>query len=80
VKTLSFKVTEYEARQIKARARKEKLTVSEYLRRQASATVAAAAKPARIRCRMTGATIFGALENHPPLTTERVRELLTDFP
>ena len=42
--TLTFEVTDEEARRIEARARLEKLTISEYLRRQANA--AAPAKPA----------------------------------
>ena len=78
--TITFKVTEDEARQIRSRAKKEAVSVSEYLRRRASIVLAAPRKPRRVRCPHTGAMIFGALENQPPLTTESVRELLSDFP
>ena len=36
--------------------------------------------PRLVRCPHTGAMIFAALEDLPPLTTEAVRELLADFP
>lgn len=78
--TLTFKVTDEEARQIRAKARKERVTVSEYLRRRASMSLVPAGKPAKVRCPHTGAMIFAASENEPPLTTEAVRELLADFP
>lgn len=78
--TLTFKVTDEEARQIRAKARKERVTVSEYLRRRASMSLVPAGKPAKVRCPHTGAMIFAASEYEPPLTTEAVRELLADFP
>jgi len=78
--TITFKVTDDEARMIRARAKKEGISVSEYLRRRASGVMPASRKPRRVRCRHTGAMIFGAPENQPPLTTEAVRELLSDFP
>lgn len=78
--TLTFKVSYEEARLIRSKARKERLTVSEYLRRRATLSLAPAAKPARVRCAHTGAMIFASPENEPPLTTEAVRELLSDFP
>lgn len=78
--TLTFKVTDEEARQIRARARKERVTVSEYLRRRASMPLVPAGKPAKVRCPHTGAMIFAASEHEPALTTEAVRELLADFP
>ena len=77
--TLTFKVTDQEARLIRSRARKERVTVSEYLRRRASLSLAPARTPAKVRCPHTGAMIF-APENQPPLTTDAVRELLSDFP
>jgi hypothetical protein len=77
---LTFKVTEQEARLIRSRARKERVTVSEYLRRRASMSLAPARKPAKVRCPHTGATIFASLDDMSPLTTEAVRELLSDFP
>ena len=78
--TISFKVTEDEARVIRSRAKKERISVSEYLRRRASVTMPVPRKPRQVRCAHTGAMIFAAAEDHPPLTTESVRELLSDFP
>jgi len=78
--TITFKVTEEEARLIRSRARKERVSVSEYLRRRASIVESASRKPRRVRCPLTGAMIFAAPDNQPPLTTEAVRELLSDFP
>ena len=78
--TITFKVTEDEARLIRYRAKKEGISVSEYLRRRASASTMASRKPRRVRCPHTGAMIFAAPENQPPLTIESVRELLSDFP
>jgi hypothetical protein len=78
--TLTFKVSDEEARLIRSRARKERVTVSEYLRRRASLSLSPARKPARVRCPHTGAMIFAAPDNQPPLTTDAVRDLLSDFP
>lgn len=78
--TLTVEVTDEEARLIRARARQERVTVSEYLRRRASLSPAPARKPARVRCPHTGAMIFASPDNQPPLTTDAVRELLSDFP
>ena len=78
--TLTFKVTDREARLIRSRARRERVTVSEYLRRRASLALAPARKVAKMRCRYTGAMIFASPDNQPPLTTDAVRDLLSDFP
>ena len=79
--TLTFKVTDREARLIRSRARRERVTVSEYLRRRASISLAPApTKPAKVRCPYTGAMIFASPDNQPPLTTDAVRDLLSDFP
>ena len=78
--TLTFKVTAQEARLIRSRARRERVTVSEYLRRRANLSLAPAPKPAKVRCLHTGAMIFAAPDNQPPLSTDAVRELLLDFP
>ena len=78
--TLTFKVTDEEARLIRSRARTERVTVSEYLRRRASLWLVPARKPAKVRCPHTGAMIFASPDNQPPLTTDAVRELLSDFP
>ena len=80
MKTITFKVTEDEARLIRSRARKERISVSEYLRRRAGSAATTSQKPRQVRCPHTGAMIFAAPETQPPLTTESVRELLSDFP
>ena len=80
VKTLTFKVTDDEARLIRSLAKKEKLSVSEYLRRRASGGRAATRVPGKVRCEFTGAIIFAPLPDLPPLDTESVREMLADFP
>ena len=78
--TISFKVSEDEARLIRSRARIEGVSVSEYLRRRARLPMPAAPKPEQVRCPHTGAMVFAAPEDLPPLTTETVRALLSDFP
>jgi hypothetical protein len=78
--TITFKVTAEEARLIRARAKQERLSVSEYLRRKASGSMSSARKPRRIRCPHTGAMIFSAPSDQAPLTTESVRDLLSEFP
>jgi hypothetical protein len=80
VATLTFKVTGQEARLIRSRARKERVTVSEYLRRRARLSLVPEGKPTKVRCPHTGAMIFASPDNQPPLTTDAVRELLSDFP
>jgi hypothetical protein len=77
--TITFKVSEAEAARIRQRARAARLTVSAYLRRQA--TGMEDLPPVRkVRCDLTGATIFAPLEVGPKLTTADVRRMLTDFP
>ncbi|HEY2381887.1 MAG TPA: hypothetical protein VGK48_11975 [Terriglobia bacterium] len=78
--TITFKVTVEEARMIRSQAKKEGISVSEYLRLRAGAPMPAVRKPRRVRCPRTGAMIFAAPENQPPLTTESVRQILSDFP
>ena len=78
--TISFKVSDEEARAIRARARLERLTVSEFLRRQAVAVVRPPTAIGRVRCPLTGAIIFDGAEDLPPLTVDSTRELLADFP
>ncbi len=78
--TISFKVSEAEARLIRSRAAREGVSVSEYLRRRANVAMAAPAPPRLVRCPRTGALIFGALDDQAPLDTATVRELLSDFP
>ncbi len=80
MKTLTFKVTDEEARVIRALAKQERLSLSEFLRRRSGASTVATECPRRMICPETGARIFAPLKNHPPLTTHDVRELLADYP
>jgi hypothetical protein len=78
--TISFKVSEEEERTIRARARLEHLTVSEFLRRQAVALFKPPTFIERVKCPLTGAIIFGGAEDLPLLTVDSTREMLADFP
>ena len=78
--TISFNVSEEEARLIRSRASKEGVSVSEYLRRRATLPMPRPRKPQQVRCRHTGAMTFAAPEGQPPLTTATVRELLSNCP
>ena len=78
--TISFRVSDEEARLIRSRATSEGVSVSEYLRRRARLSMPGPRKPRLVRCAHTGAMIFAASEDQPPLTTDTVRELLSDFP
>lgn len=80
MKTLTFKVSDDEARLIRSLARREKLTLSEYLRRRASGANGGTGIPRRVKCKFTGALIFAPLAGYPPLDSESVREMLADFP
>ena len=77
--TISFKVSEDEARHIRKRARQQRLSVSEYLRRRATGTDEAA-PVGKVRCDITGAEIFAPLTGGSVLTTETVRQMLAEFP
>jgi len=79
MKTISFKVTEDEARRIRQFARRERLSLSAYLRSRAAGNPVGGAT-GKIRCEFTGAEIFAAPAGAAPLTTEAVREMLSDFP
>jgi hypothetical protein len=78
--TISFKVTENEAQAIRVKARQERVTVSEFLRRQAASSTGARTKPGLQHCPMTGATIFTPGSDMRSLTVASTRELLMDFP
>ena len=77
--TLSFKVSGDEARLIRALAKRERLSLSEYLRRRASG-VGESTLPERVRCELTGATIFAPAAGESPLTTAAVKEMLEGIP
>lgn len=78
--TISFKVSEGDARSIRARARSEGVSVSEYLRRRACPSGPGSETWRQVRCPHTGAMILTGSGGQPPLTTEAVREILADFP
>jgi hypothetical protein len=81
MKTMSFRVSDDEARLIRSLARREKLTLSDYLRRRATgAGDTRSGSVRRTRCKYTGAKIFAASPQFPSLSTESVREMLADFP
>lgn len=77
--TISFKVSEDEARRIRKMALQQRVSVSEYLRRRATGSEEAA-PVGKIRCDITGAEIFAPLSGGPTLTTETVRQMLAEFP
>ena len=79
MKTISFKVTEDEARRIRQFARRERMSLSAYLRSRAAGNPAGGAI-GKTRCKFTGAEIFAAPAGAAPLTTESVREMLSEFP
>ncbi|HNQ88070.1 MAG TPA: hypothetical protein PKM73_05605 [Verrucomicrobiota bacterium] len=78
--TLTFKVTAEEARRIRMLARRQHVSVSEYLRRRAQTRPERVQPLERVRCEYTGALIFAAAPQLAPLTTESVRGMLADFP
>ena len=79
MKTITFKVSDSEAERIRRHAKRERMSVSEFLRRRV-----AIPEPegviATVRCEFTGAEIFAPLAGSVPLTTGTVREMLADFP
>ena len=79
MKTISFKVNDDEALNIRRQAKREGVSVSEYLRRRALGAENHA-PVGRVRCDLTGAEIFAPLADGPALTTETVRQMLADFP
>ena len=79
VTTLSFKVSEAEAREIRRQAKLAGISVSEFLRRRAMGKESVGPVE-KVRCEFTGAEIFAPLIDAEPLTTETVRGMLADFP
>lgn len=78
--TLTFKVTTEEARQIRLAARRQRLSVSEFLRRKAMDVPKAPFKLRRRTCPRTHAVLFAPCPDLPPLDSQAVRDLLGDFP
>lgn len=80
MKTITFKVSDDEARMIRSLAKAERTSLSEYLRRKATGTTPSAGTLPRVRCEFTGAMIFDSSPGLAPLTTQGGREMLADFP
>jgi hypothetical protein len=80
MKTITFKVSDDEARLIRSLAKEERTSLSEYLRRRALGAARPAKLPPRVRCEFTGAMIFDHSPGLAPLTTQTLREMLADFP
>ena len=80
--TLTFKVTPREAARIRELARREGMTLSEYLRRRASAAPPIAAESGYriVRDALTGLPAMKAPEGVGPVTSAQIRALLADFP
>lgn len=80
VKIISFKVSPEEEREIRSRARQQRLTVSQFLRQQATAPLRPVSVLELRLCPLTGAMVFASAESLPPLNVETTRQMLADFP
>ena len=78
--TLTFKVSDQEARFLRLAAQRERLSLSEFLRRRLGSVLPTAPSVKVVRCPTTGAMIFSPESPASPLTTSVVREILADFP
>jgi hypothetical protein len=80
--TITFKVSDREASRIRELARREGVTVSEFLRRRA---IAAPPHPGAGEYRITtdpvtGLPVMEAPSGTPPVTSGQIRALMADFP
>ncbi|HIG31656.1 MAG TPA: hypothetical protein EYQ50_29115 [Verrucomicrobiales bacterium] len=81
MKTLTFKVSEAESEHLRAQARKERLSLSEFLRRRLRGKPNdTTPKVKRRKCRTTGAMIFAPAPHLAPLSTDSVKDMLAEFP
>jgi len=80
MQTITFKVSDAEAGMIRALAKQERASLSEFLRRRATGVGREPALPEQERCEFTGALIFSPRPGRQGLTTAAVRAMLTDFP
>jgi hypothetical protein len=84
VPTLTFKVTLEEAARIRRLARRERRTVSEFLRRRAlqdGARTADDASGYRVEpSAVTGLAVMHAPAGTPAVTPEQIKALTADFP
>ncbi len=80
--TITFKVTAREAARIREMARREGITVSEFLRRRA-VQVPSAESAGEYRITddpLTGLPVMEAPPGVGPVSSDRIRALLADFP
>lgn len=83
VPTITFKVTPQEAARIRRMARREGLTVSEFLRRRAVEALPVAGEGGEYRIepsKVTGLPVMHAPGGSTPVSSEQVHALLADFP
>lgn len=78
--TLTFKVTDDEARATRALAKRERLSDSEFLRRRAKTASTPVPEVTTASCPLTGVSVFAPTPHLPPLTTESVQEMMASFP
>ena len=81
--TITFKVTAREAAHIRRMARREGLTVSDFLRRravQAAPTTSEAGDYHVETSAVTGLPVMHAPKEVPAVSSEQVHALLADFP
>ena len=81
--TITFKVTAQEAARIRRMARREGLTVSDFLRRRAVQTAPTAGEAGDYHVEtstVTGLPVMHAPKEVPAVSSEQVRALLADFP
>ena len=78
--TITFKVSDDEARRLRSKAKRSRLSLSEFVRRRVSDTRNKKKPPLLKRCPLTGVQIFHGTPDMIPLTTGTVREMLADFP
>lgn len=80
--TLTFKVSERDAARIRELARRERVTVSEFLRRRAvaSAGVGDVGDYRVVEDPLTGLPVMEAPAGMKPVSSEQIRALLADFP
>ena len=78
--TITFKVSNADARRLRQRARAAKTSLSDLLRQRVLEKKTVGGRIKLSRCPITGAEIFSPQEGLSPLTTETVRDILADFP
>lgn len=78
---ISFKLPYQEALELRKQARDAQMTVSAFLRKLLNQAKKKQKPRVTIKySKLTGAPAFHMTGDFPPLTVERVKELLVDFP